>query len=389
MYNASMPDKFHVEKFILSSSKMYEIYHLDIYQGKNATNVGIHETILDMPTTQKAVLNAVLATGIENDPDGACQIVMDNWYACCELLHCLESRYQIQAVGMTQMKRKGWPSDIMNLKKSNDHGTYKLGYDSSNCILSIQLVDLKVVSLVTMNWNTKVSTNQNTKVSTAAHQVGRNKIQFPCPAEYNTYGSHMFGVDKGDQIRGHFGGFARCAHFQKWYKKVYLLIIDCMLLNAWVAWGLSMEIHEIHNLNWRKLVQHEFMWIVSQEMLDYHDTNVPASQIELSSKASAQLSCNNEAILEGYQPVQLSGEQNVTGAPCIVCRLEYNMNKSLVKCPARPNRACCDRCRFVAHTVVVPSNGQKIFDIPEFKGLLCFEIAHSELGKQIWKQKNG
>jgi hypothetical protein len=32
----------------------------------------------------------------------------------------------------------------------------------------------------------------------------------------------MFGVDKGDQMRVHGGGFATKAHFKKWYKKQFL-----------------------------------------------------------------------------------------------------------------------------------------------------------------------
>jgi hypothetical protein len=33
----------------------------------------------------------------------------------------------------------------------------------------------------------------------------------------------MGGVDKGDQIRGHFGGFAAQSHFKKWYKKTLIM----------------------------------------------------------------------------------------------------------------------------------------------------------------------
>jgi hypothetical protein len=50
------------------------------------------------------------------------------------------------------------------------------------------------------------------------------------------YQQMMYAVDKGGQARAHFGGFSSKAHFKKWYKKQFLAILDCMLLNGLVAW---------------------------------------------------------------------------------------------------------------------------------------------------------
>jgi hypothetical protein len=47
----------------------------------------------------------------------------------------------------------------------------------------------------------------------------------------------MLGVDKGDQMKVHWGGFSRKAHFKKWYKKIYLWILDAMILNGLVVWN--------------------------------------------------------------------------------------------------------------------------------------------------------
>ena len=71
--------------FILSDCKTRHIAHLDVYQGKNASNIDIHESVGSFPTTQKAVLNAVIQSGIANDPRGSHVIVMDNCYAAPEL----------------------------------------------------------------------------------------------------------------------------------------------------------------------------------------------------------------------------------------------------------------------------------------------------------------
>jgi Transposase IS4 len=40
-YNKDKPQKFRVDFFIMACSRTYFIHHMDVYQGKNATNVGI------------------------------------------------------------------------------------------------------------------------------------------------------------------------------------------------------------------------------------------------------------------------------------------------------------------------------------------------------------
>ena len=58
-YNSSKPNKYCIDFFVLvnvSSGKNF-IYHLDVYQGKNATNAFIPAETHTLPMTQKAVVN--------------------------------------------------------------------------------------------------------------------------------------------------------------------------------------------------------------------------------------------------------------------------------------------------------------------------------------------
>jgi hypothetical protein len=57
------------------------IYHIDVYQGKDATNAFIAEEACHLPTTQKAVVNAIVSSGLSNDPDGMREIYMDIRYS--------------------------------------------------------------------------------------------------------------------------------------------------------------------------------------------------------------------------------------------------------------------------------------------------------------------
>ena len=77
-YNKDKPNKYRVDLFILADAKYYFIYHLDIYQGKNSNNIDVHKDARKLPTTQKAVANAILKSEIANDPNGSRHLLMDN-----------------------------------------------------------------------------------------------------------------------------------------------------------------------------------------------------------------------------------------------------------------------------------------------------------------------
>ena len=86
-YNSSKPDKYRIDFFVLvnTSQGINFIYHIDVYHEKNATHTHIVEEAWSLPTTQKAVINAVVSSGISTDPNGMQELYMDNWYTAPEL----------------------------------------------------------------------------------------------------------------------------------------------------------------------------------------------------------------------------------------------------------------------------------------------------------------
>ena len=80
MYNGSKPQKFRVDFFICSVTERdyYIILHIDIYQGKNSCNIDIAPEAQCLPTTMKAVINAVCQLDIANDPRGCRIFALDN-----------------------------------------------------------------------------------------------------------------------------------------------------------------------------------------------------------------------------------------------------------------------------------------------------------------------
>ena len=62
----------------MACPRSYYIHHLDVYQGKNAANIGVKKETQGVQTTQKAMLNAVLCMGLDMETHGARLIAMDN-----------------------------------------------------------------------------------------------------------------------------------------------------------------------------------------------------------------------------------------------------------------------------------------------------------------------
>ena len=84
----------------MSDAKCYCILHIDVYQGKNAANTGIAPALVDLGTTQKAMMNAVYSLGLQNDPRSKRHhIAMDNRYQCAELALLLREQANIYSTG--------------------------------------------------------------------------------------------------------------------------------------------------------------------------------------------------------------------------------------------------------------------------------------------------
>jgi Transposase IS4 len=372
-YNKDKPDKFRVDFFILACPKTYYIHHMDVYQGKNASNVGIKPEARCLPTTQKAVLNAVLQTRIANDPNGLRLIAMDNQYGSCELTTILRGRYGVYVAATSRINRKGWPSELSRqngLNKTKDaRGSYKLMVDKTNKVQCLQWVDSKVVNAVTSLLSSEI---------TFVHrQKGSQKIRYDCPMAMRMYQLWMLGVDKGDQMKAHWGGFSRKAHFKKWYKKIYLSILDAMILNGLVVWNDSaLDV----SLNRPTMKRHEFYQYCAQRMMSYplpdrkglSPSKLQASRVTTGTVAHVPLATRS-------------------GIPCVVCRLETGAGlggNTISMVGLYTNVVNCSHCQIGSHNCI-PITTRKLHAFPEWKGMTCFQILHTQSGEELWKRRPG
>jgi len=326
-----------------------------------------------VPTAQKVVLNAVLQTRMHECVDGARHITLENRYQCPQLATLLLKRYDIHSTGTSRLGRVGWNKAIFTLKKSQPKGTTKMAVDEANGIICVQWVDSKVVQVV--------STKMNAMIGEVHRQQGSRREAIPCPEVTMHCQQHMCGVDKGDQIRAHGGGFSAKAHYKKWYKKGFFAILDMMLMNALISWNLAAT--DYPDLQLAVMSRHDMYWYIAQRMLNYKEGFSGFNLYRSPEKQQA-----GTAAARGHKPEKCGPKST-----CAVCRLDWNLVKKKNKGKDPPKAgltldvARCRGCAIVAHDRPC-SVLRTIHSLPEFKDLTCFEIAHTTKGFNIWHRPN-
>jgi hypothetical protein len=374
-YNKDKPDKFRVDFFIMADAKHYFLYHLDVYQGKNRANIDIDTTLHNLPTTQKAVANAIVKSGIANDPDGARYIFMDNRYAAPQLFGLMQTNYNIKGVGTCKANRKGFESDRLKLANNVPRGTFKRLVDNRLGMVITRWKDNRALQVV--------STIMAKGIGDVQRRVGRDKITVRCPNDIIQYQKHMGGVDRGDQHRVMGAGFANVAHFKKWYKKAFLGICDFSLLQAFTAWNLGVTTQDRSRRGGvgttrRELKKWEFYSVAAEEMMTYTDA---------SDETGIVYPVPSTKTIYTHKPIAIPKNFHLKLPTCMICSMEEGVMRKIMNAASKRARQysrrkkhlamCSDpNCNIICHSCCPEES--KIGKIPQFAGLSCFEIAHHE-----------
>ena len=185
-YNLLKTNRYCIDFFVLVNTRqeLNFICNIDVYQGKNATNTHIVKEVWSLPTTQKAVINAVVLLGISTDPDGMHELYMDNCYVAPELFGLLREKYQILACGIIWSNSKGWNSTILNHSKTAPRGSLLVKYDPVNPILFGQWNDNKVEPFI--------STLGISGTVNVSRRVGAQTIDLPVEVSLKRYTTENF-----------------------------------------------------------------------------------------------------------------------------------------------------------------------------------------------------
>ena len=401
MFNKDKPNKFTVEFFMLASPRNWFCYHFSPYEGRNATHNFIRHQARGYATTQRAVMNAVIDSGISNDPVGPRILACDNRYTAFYLFMDLRQIHNIFCVGTIRKNRRGWNSDVMNLPKSSARGSSLVAYDTHNSILCFQWNDNKVVS--------GLSTLPEYGFSLVRRRVGRDISEFNAPASLVSYQTYMGGVDKYDQIRDSCGGFGKgIKKTHKWFQKILLALMDAGVANASIAHNMFAKSRRGIRAEATAVPISVFQQFLCREMLKFKGfAETPAN-----TPATAEVTVDDidPSEVQNFKGHVFSKEnvlhQKNRRPSCRVCRLEKNMMVNKIPgCPngtskkngsgsrCKHNMVKCATCQtnfgtdIFLHLCQCTESPNRIFKLNQFKGMSCFEIFHSVEG--LWQARNG
>ena len=91
---------------MLADSTLYFVRYIDVYKGKNAGNIDIHERAYNIPTKIKVVVNGIIGSGVGNDHDVARKIFLDHHYACPKLRAIYEEELNVLVGGRWHMSER-------------------------------------------------------------------------------------------------------------------------------------------------------------------------------------------------------------------------------------------------------------------------------------------
>lgn len=358
----------------------------------------------------------------------SCSLLLHYWHLspaqfCCysSFLFVLGS-YHVLSVGTCRSNRKGWPKEMMNLvPRSSTRGDCKMAYSKDYGVAAFQWMDTKVVNCV--------SSYIDFGMSEVQRQIGSRKESFPCPIPMRHYQMNMGGVDKADQLRVFFGGFASVAHFKKWYKKAIMAVLDCMLMNGLQLWNATAA-----KVPGRKrLKRHEYLLFVANYLLTYKSETLMSPEKTNKKKRQRDTVADDEGandddgVAEPF-PVEDGGIADADdgrhvlkcppGTRCVVCQLETtqyqrmwkkvkreaelseripsHVTKERASCGVKGTRkdvARCQKCKVNAHYTLLPPHQLKVIHglFPPSLGnqkMSCMQILHSGTGREIWTIKH-
>jgi hypothetical protein len=219
-----MPDKpvrFGIKVWLLASSKSRFVWQMEVYFGEQ-TGAGAHG--LGYHVEERMV------KGLENR--GHC-LVIDNFFASVNLFHELMCK-GIWATGTVRRTSKNLPGGLYRQPDATVRGSMVIWNHVHRQMGVVSWQDKKLVTLLS---TAAAPWEPNTKVLRRIPGL-TGQLVVPSSPMHRQYVEYMRGVDVTDQLRGNYSSQLRC---HKWWVKIFHLIVDQTMVNAYVTWVKQME----------------------------------------------------------------------------------------------------------------------------------------------------
>uniref|UniRef100_A0A2C9LMC3 Uncharacterized protein n=1 Tax=Biomphalaria glabrata TaxID=6526 RepID=A0A2C9LMC3_BIOGL len=217
LFNPSKPSKYHIKSFGLVDSSTGYVINLLTYYGKNTSFDPEVDTEGGQAIQIFCTLLKYLGKGYH--------IFADRYYTTRNLVDFLTNE-KFLYTGTIQSNRLGFPPQVKNANIKHMESKYWMTQNKQ-----------KLVVL----WKDKYIKKPVIMVSTSAQCLDVLVKHKSKPSMVDKYNKFMFGCDLADQKIGYYGLHARKS--TKWWKKLFLWIMEIACSNADVLYNLSRPDH--------------------------------------------------------------------------------------------------------------------------------------------------
>ncbi|KAJ0407209.1 hypothetical protein ATCC90586_004521 [Pythium insidiosum] len=160
-------------------------------------------------------------------------IVTDNYYSSITLSRELLKRGYYH-VGTYRTNRLGWPAkgfsyNFNTRPKKTPRGTYRIAVNKTTPeLVAVSWCDSRSVQVIATGCSSKPTTIRR-------REKNGNFSDVVCPQLIVDYQKGMGGVDQHDQLRLHRYSIQKSLRMQKYYKSVFLGIVDMAIVNGYIV----------------------------------------------------------------------------------------------------------------------------------------------------------
>ncbi|KAJ8550505.1 hypothetical protein ON010_g10564 [Phytophthora cinnamomi] len=158
-------------------------------------------------------------------------IVTDRYYSSTALILKLLGM-DLYHVGTARIDRLGWcPLHFTQAKRPQrmPRGTYRIAQARNHPeMIALSWMDSKPVTMLATGCSTRMNSVQR-------KEKDGTRATVPCPQLVVDYGLGMGGVDIHDQLRLHRYSIQKCISLRKYYKQLFLCIVDMAVVNGYIV----------------------------------------------------------------------------------------------------------------------------------------------------------
>lgn len=216
-YNASKPKKYHIKSYGLCDSITGYVFNLMVYFGADTA----YKPETDPKSSHAVKIFDKLLEGIT----GHHHLFADRYYSSLPLVQFLRQKNH-HYTGTLNSNRRGFPPEMKDKKISVNEPKWFINDEEQ---------------VMCVSWRDKKSKKPCQLVTTCGsatyelRKEGRSQVMKPSPI--HSYNLSMNGCDRVDQMISYYGNHTRKT--VKWWKKVFMWVLEITQLNAHILYTLS------------------------------------------------------------------------------------------------------------------------------------------------------